>query len=201
VFASAKSNPVEIIDGIDSSIQHRLEEFNIYDVQNLATANPIMLFVETPYGVYQTIDWVVQAQLCCVVGADSFLRLRAMNIRTIFDLEWAALGRQSTPQFRQAVAAALYAGAAPETRQHLQRPAAAGQPEAAPREFDDASIIHAVHIALDDLHVHRLRQIWTAIESKLGVRPFRIVHRSEDPPRAPDPLPPMVEALHRPAAE
>jgi hypothetical protein len=202
VFASAKSVPVEIIDGIDSAIQHRLEEFNIYDVQNLATANPIMLFVETPYGVYQTIDWVVQAQLCCVVGADAFLKLRALNVRTIFDLEWAVLGRQSTRPLRQAVGAALYANAAPEARQHLTRPAAGAQGDAAPREYDDDSIVHSVCIALDDLHVHRLRQIWCAIESKLGVSRFRVVHRSDEAPRpAPDPVSASVETLHRPAAE
>lgn len=200
VFANAKANPVEIIDGIDSTIQHRLEEFNIYDVQNLATANPIMLFVETPYGVYQTIDWVVQAQLCCVVGADAFLKLRALNIRSIFDLEWAVLGRQSTPQLRQAVAAVLYGGAIAESRQHLLRKTPATQADAA-REFDDDSIVHSVRIALDDLHVHRLRQIWTAIESKLGVSRFRVVHRADDAPRpAPDPAAP-VETLRRPAAE
>lgn len=81
--------PLDVIDGIDYPTRFRLEECGIYDVQNLATYNPIMLHIESPYGIYQTIDWVGQAQLCSILGLDKFLLLRQMNVRTVFDLERA----------------------------------------------------------------------------------------------------------------
>jgi hypothetical protein len=83
---ATKVVPLELISGIDQEIRSRLEDHNLLDVQNLAYANPIMLFVETPYGIYQSIDWVAQAQLANSVGVERFIELQAIGIRTIFDL-------------------------------------------------------------------------------------------------------------------
>lgn len=80
---------VDVIDGIDYYSRFRLEECGIYDVQNLATYNPILLHVESPFPFYQSVDWVAQAQLCHLLGLEKFQFLRNYNIRTIFDLERA----------------------------------------------------------------------------------------------------------------
>lgn len=84
-----RSVSLDTIDGIDFWTRFRLEECGIYDVQNLATYNPIQLHIEAPYGIYQTIDWVAQAQLCALLGLDRFLMLRELHVRTILDLERA----------------------------------------------------------------------------------------------------------------
>jgi hypothetical protein len=95
--------PLTILDGIDYLVAFRLEESNVFDVQNLATANPIMLHIESPYGIYQSIDWVAQAQLCTLVGPERFMYLKRFYIRTIFDLEKALLGPNANSKVKTMV--------------------------------------------------------------------------------------------------
>ncbi|MBV9775774.1 MAG: hypothetical protein JO143_01875 [Acetobacteraceae bacterium] len=78
-----RSFPLDLVDGIDTTVKFRLNGLDIADAQNLATANPVELFVETPYGFAQILDWVAQAQLLTELGPQGFLRARGAGIRDI----------------------------------------------------------------------------------------------------------------------
>ena len=43
--------PTDMVDGVDVMTKFRLSEAGVYDIQNLATANPVLLYVETPYTI------------------------------------------------------------------------------------------------------------------------------------------------------
>jgi hypothetical protein len=77
--------PLEMVDGIDSYIKFRLGEYEIEDIENLALANPIQLFIETPYPLRKIIDWVGQAQLLIEVDSAKISELRNLNVRTSLD--------------------------------------------------------------------------------------------------------------------
>lgn len=150
--------PVEVIDGIDSEIGFRLQESNIYDVQNLATANPIALYAETPFGLFECFDWILQAQLCMVVGARTFLALKKHKIRTIFDLERAVLAKGAPDDYVSALGNVLLEEADAGFRATL----GCGT-DGAPVAVRPAVLRHIVAIMGDDLHVHRLRALWKAL--------------------------------------
>jgi hypothetical protein len=156
-----KTIPLELIDGIDADIRTRLEDFNLYDVQNLATANPIMLFVETPYGIYQSIDWVAQAQLATAVGVTKYLRLRELSLRTIFDLEEVFLGKGncSSKSFQARVSAILLP---PSSQPLIPNDDKLSADKARDEIIEEATAITCMIV--DDLAVQRLRQIWLTIQ-------------------------------------
>ena len=179
----AKIVPLTLIDGIDHFIAFRLEEANIYDVQNLATFNPIMLHVESPYGIYQTIDWVAQAQLCTVVGPERFLALKTLNIRTIFDLKRAVLKDEDLLHARTPPNGLIDAVAELLLQDNLRDrnlrektgfarlPAfqlALAETGAMTAEERRDALRHLVWVMLDDLHVYRLDQLWQHIGERLG---------------------------------
>ncbi|KQQ48614.1 hypothetical protein ASF58_04885 [Methylobacterium sp. Leaf125] len=155
VFRAFKITPVEIIDGIDSEIRVRLDDHHIHSTQNLAAANPLMLFVETPYGVYQIMDWVAQAQLCCSVGRERVIRLWPLGVRTLFDLE-----RLAAPSATRNEALLLEVG-----RIILGAPMIDA---AADRQAAVDLVVASIELRLDDPHVQRLRQIFIAVGDRLG---------------------------------
>jgi hypothetical protein len=87
----SRSFPLDLIDGIDPSIRFRLNQLEIAEVQNLATANPILLYVEAPYGLLEVIDWMAQAQLLIELGPERFLDARAAGVRDM--VAFLELGR------------------------------------------------------------------------------------------------------------
>lgn len=158
----ARIIPLEVIDGIDHEFAFRLQECNLYDVQNLAVTNPIELYAETPYSLLQSFDWVLQAQLCLVVGVPSFQQLKHHRIRTIFDLERAILSEDAPEDYIRALACILLYDASPCFRKHIGLPIDCNDKSHAPTTSRDV-IRHICAIITDDLHVHRLRVLWQAI--------------------------------------
>ena len=80
-----KSLSLYNIEGINVYHKERLEEIGIDNAQNLATSSLTQLIAETPYDARQLLDWIGQAKLVCYVK-DDIHRLRAIGIRSVFDL-------------------------------------------------------------------------------------------------------------------
>jgi hypothetical protein len=174
VYNTFSATPVEVIDGIDTEVRSRLSLHNIVSVQNLATANPIMLFVETPYGVYQIIDWVAQAQLCSALGPKAVVEFWKLGIRTIFDLERALMGASSTRELRHEVGKIIVLGRSVEEQGRLGL-----APTSVPSDAADRTVLALASIILDDLHIQRLRQIANRIAERLGLQNLHLTHIAE----------------------
>jgi len=170
IYKTFEATPIELIDGIDTDIRDRLADFHISSTQNLAAANPLMLFVETPYGVYQIMDWVAQAQLCASVGPKALTALWRIGVRTLFDLERAALDPLCrNTKMLEVIGAAMFADL-PSSNQPPQ-------PNAAATQYDEAFVKANIEMRLDDPHVHRLRQIYMQVGERIGQRHARFLAR------------------------
>jgi hypothetical protein len=132
--------PTDIIDGIDMLTKFRLVEAGIRDVQNLAAANPVLVYVETPFGLLEIVDWIAQAQLILAVGSTGAANLRAIGVRTIFDLPPLRVSETSRRMVLRIV-----------------------QPDLA----DDPSEVHFdafYQMITHDIHVRRLKNFWKMME-------------------------------------
>ena len=187
--------PLDTILGIDSFIKLRLNEYEIMDVQNLATANPIKIFVETPYGLFEVIDWIAQAQLILAVGSANVVELRKHNIRTIFDLEKGVRNKALNATLLAILRGDARQPATPQGEGDIADPTGPAATAAPffprgpigdgagddPRydrycinteralDFED-ELATMVAIIRDDLHVRRLRQIWDIVNGRLNER-------------------------------
>ncbi len=177
--------PLTAVDGIDFAKAYRLGEANIAGVQNLAAANPIMLHIETSYCMFLIMDWIAQAQLCAAVGPERFLLFKKINIRTIFDLERAVLDSSSPVGLKQIAGAVLLASDG--SKANLFRDLGVRPLDMAHRDFDRALtswvnvevIEHLVRVIMDNLYIHRLRQLWKEIEASLPPAKSEKVPRGE----------------------
>jgi hypothetical protein len=146
----AHTLPLELLDGIDYDTRHRLDQAGITDAQILATSNPILLYVETPFGLYCTFDWVLQAQLCVAVGAPTFQQLKQRNIRTSLDLERAVLSDDAPAEFVTDLGRIIFP------------PAGGAEP------LGVEAVKHGVMVMIDDLHIHRVRMLWRHIFTQIA---------------------------------
>ena len=157
---NAKSVPLEVIEGIDYDAAERLKQAGINDVQNLATSNPILLYVETPFGLYCAFDWVLQSQLCLSVGPRCFERLKQYNIRTSIDLERAMLADDAPDEFVLALGPVLL-------------------PAMDAAKVTIAALKHNVMLMLDDLHIHRLRLLWRHVYAQISRDQGQWIYRKD----------------------
>ncbi|TDT92794.1 hypothetical protein DFO45_3555 [Azorhizobium sp. AG788] len=136
-YEVGKNLPLDMLEGINSFIKFRFEEMEIEDLQNLATSNPVLLFVESPYGLFEVIDWVAQAQLVVAVGSDKVVKLRQIGLRTIFCLADAAQDKAMHPILTSILL-----------------------PD---REKETDAMLAIVRTICNTIHVQRLQQIWNAL--------------------------------------
>lgn len=165
---AASIMPLEMLDGIDYDIRYRLDQAGLYDVQNLAVANPLLIYIETPFTLYAAFDWVLQAQLCVAVGGPTFRDLRQHKVRTSLDLERAVLGDDATDEFILSIGRILFPARPP----HQGDSSASG--------FSADSVRHGVMVMLDDLHVHRMRSLWEHVFQQITGGSNRLwIYRSQ----------------------
>lgn len=163
IYNEFKAIPIDVIDGIDGEISGRLSDYHLTSVQNLATANPLMLFVETPYGVYQIMDWVAQAQLCSSVGPRALLELWDLGIRTIFDLERVALDDRCYDVALIGQIGDILWASKNYANARQKGAVAAGSPH------PPISAIRAdIRMRIENPHALRLRQIFNQVSLSLG---------------------------------
>jgi hypothetical protein len=98
--------PLTDLDGLTVWHESRLEEEDIENVPNMATADIPDLLVSTPYAPERVVDWVDQAILLTQLGpatgpgGDALVALRAQGIRTASALAAAARSAGATEVHR-----------------------------------------------------------------------------------------------------
>jgi len=106
--------PLSAIDGLTIWHEARLEEEDIENVPNLATADIVDLFLNTKFPPHRIIDWIDQAILLTYLGDDAagadaidrtpYRRLKKFGLRTstIFVQAWDIIsaGQSQTSLFR-----------------------------------------------------------------------------------------------------
>lgn len=87
-----KELPLDLIQGISPYRKIRLYEMGLDNCQNLVASNPILLFITSNLSLLEILDWISQAQLAVIVGADRFDKLQSNGWRQARDFERACGG-------------------------------------------------------------------------------------------------------------
>ena len=87
-----KEMPLDLIQGISPYRKIRLYEMGMDNCQNLVASNPILLFITSNLSLLEILDWISQAQLAVIVGADRFAKLQSNGWRQARDFERACGG-------------------------------------------------------------------------------------------------------------
>jgi serine/threonine protein kinase len=74
--------PLSEIDGLNIWQQGRLNQEGIESVQNLATTNIRTIVINTPFTIYQIVDWVDQAILQLFIDKKQLGALKTMGLRS-----------------------------------------------------------------------------------------------------------------------
>lgn len=93
--------PLQMIEGITSHHQVRLNEIGIDNSQNLAKSHFIELLLRTPFKSYQIIDWMSVAFLH-IYFHDDLKKVQGAGIRDIFALRKLGSSEQDIAQLSQA---------------------------------------------------------------------------------------------------
>jgi hypothetical protein len=136
--------PTDMIDGVDTQTKFRLMEAGVQDVQNLATANPVLLYVETPYSLLTILDWIAQAQLIVAFGGETAADLRQIGVRTTFDVA----GMRAHHSTRQMVLKKVW----PDSGQDIN-----------PSESEHLFVV-LEKVMSGDIHVRRLYSFWSVMD-------------------------------------
>ncbi len=80
---------LDLVQGISPFRKLRLYEIGMDNCENLAAANPIVLFLTSNLSLVEVIDWVAEAQLLILVGKARFIKLQENGYRTSVDFERA----------------------------------------------------------------------------------------------------------------
>ena len=102
--------PLNVIDGLTIWHEARLEEEDVENVPNLATADVVDLFLNTKFPPHRIVDWIDQSILLTYLGDDaqgagaiertSYRELRRFGLRTAtnFVQAWEAIAKTSNQE-------------------------------------------------------------------------------------------------------
>ena len=141
---SVRPLPLDMIEGIGSYDQMRLEELGIESCHDLANADFIPMVLKTSYSARELTDWILQAKLFVVCG-EAVKDLRQQGVRNILALadmkkdEVLELAKQTSASESSLKRAQEYAARDPEIARLRAVSSKLGQYTVLPENADSAA--------------------------------------------------------------